>query len=79
MTLALQPVQVASRHDNEGQLVFADGCLVAVLVRLSDLHGKEAGCWFLEVSFEALNDPAPRSFPDLDGALEWIAERLTQA
>jgi hypothetical protein len=37
MTLRLQPVHVATgSSDAESQLVFADGFLVAVLVRLSD-------------------------------------------
>ena len=50
MSLQLQPVLVASEHnDSESQLVFSDGYLVAVLVRLSDLHQEAAGKWFLEV------------------------------
>jgi hypothetical protein len=39
MSLQLQPVQVATgSSDHESQLVFSDGFLVAVLVRLSDQH-----------------------------------------
>lgn len=78
MTLTLQPVEVAARHDNEGQLVFADGRLVALLVRLSQLHEDAAGRWFLEVGFEALDYPSAIDFPDLDAALAWIEARLAR-
>ena len=44
MSLRLQPVQVATNSDDaESRLVFADGYLVAVLVRLSEQHEDEAG------------------------------------
>ncbi len=44
MSLHLQPVRIATgTPDTESQLVFADGFLVAVLVRLSDDHGNMAG------------------------------------
>ena len=56
--MSLQPVQVATgSNDTESQLVFADDFLVAVLVRLSDDHGAEAGMWFLEVGFGRVDDP----------------------
>lgn len=42
MSLRLQPVQVATKSDDtESLLVFTDGFLVAVLVRLSDQHEEE--------------------------------------
>ncbi|MDR7037787.1 hypothetical protein J2X36_002538 [Methylobacterium sp. BE186] len=44
MTLRLQPVKVATGSDDqESQLVFKDGFLVAVLVSLADSHGSDAG------------------------------------
>lgn len=44
MTLRLQPVQVATgSYDIDGQLVFADGFLAAVLVKLSGYHDDMAG------------------------------------
>jgi len=53
MSLQLQPVRVKTgSHDTEGQLVFSDGFLVAVLVRLSQDHEEEAGLWFLEAGFD---------------------------
>src|SRR5688572_29225671 len=38
VTLTFQPVRIATCHDEDGRLVFADDRLVAVLVRLSDEH-----------------------------------------
>ena len=52
MSLRLQPVQVATGSaDQESQLVFHEGFLVAVLVQLSDEHEDAAGMWFLEAGF----------------------------
>ena len=77
MSLRLQPVQVATGSDDqESRLVFSDGFLVAVLVRLSDQHEDGAGHWFLEVGFGPLDDPRPPVFADLDAAQAWIRDRL---
>lgn len=78
MSLRLQPVQVATgSHDTESQLVFADGYLVAVLVRLSEKHERDAGKWFLEVGFGPLDDPRQPTFANLDAAQAWIDNRLS--
>lgn len=77
MDLSLQPVRLASRHDDEGRLVFADGRLVALLVQLSALHEETAGWWFLELGFGAVDHGAHLSFPDLPAALVWIEARVT--
>lgn len=78
MNLRLQPVQVATGSaDTESQLVFADGYLVAVLVRLSDAHEEVAGMWFLEAGFGRVDHPDPPTFSDLDEAGAWIAGRLS--
>lgn len=78
MNLHLQPVQVATgSQDTESNLVFADGLLVAVLVRLSDEHGDEAGRWYLEVGFGRVDDTHPPTFADLSEARSWIAEQLS--
>ncbi|TXN72025.1 hypothetical protein [Methylobacterium sp. WL6] len=77
MNLRLQPVQVATGSgDQESRLVFADGFLAAVLVQLSDQHGEDAGKWFLEAGFGALDDPRSPLFADLDAARIWIEIRL---
>ncbi|MER2249689.1 hypothetical protein ABS772_07145 [Methylorubrum podarium] len=77
MNLRLQPVQIATGSpDGESQLVFNEGFLVAVLVRLSDLHGDKVGMWFLEAGFGRVNDPDPPLFADLDEAEAWIMSRL---
>ena len=77
MTLHLQPVRVAaSSHDTDGQLVFADGFLVAVLVQLSGQHGADAGMWFVEAGFGPTSVIGARLFFDLDAAQSWIDLRL---
>jgi hypothetical protein len=74
MALALRRVRVAAGEAGDGMLVFHDGWLVAVLVRLSNLHEHLAGHWFLEIGFGELGTCGNPHFPDLDGATEWIAE-----
>jgi hypothetical protein len=78
--LSLQPVRIAADGDEEGLLVFGDGRLVAVLVRLSGRHGAMSGRWFLEVGFGPALDPVLRpTFPDLETAQHWIAGCLQHA
>ena len=77
MNLRLQPVKVATGSDDtESQLVFADGYLVAVLVRLSDVHQDEAGMWYLEAGFGPVDDLRKPTFAGLDEAQDWITKRL---
>jgi hypothetical protein len=80
MNLHLQPVQVATgSYDTEGQLVFADGFLAAVLVRLSDFHESMAGMWFLEAGFGRVDTPTRPTFSDLDEAQDWIEQQFKHA
>lgn len=76
MELTLQPVRVATGEGGQGQLVFHREQLVAVLVRLSSLHGEFEGHWFLEAGFGPLSTPESPSFAELDAALAWIKARL---
>ena len=80
MTLRFQPVQVATGSDEaESRLVFDEGALVAVLVQLSDLHGDDAGRWFLEAGFGRVDHPRPPTFADLDEAQAWITRQISDA
>jgi len=75
MKVEFRPVRVATgSDDNEGLLAFAGEQLIAVLVRLSELHADLAGSWFVEATF-GLRD-AHRSFADLDSAQEWLLSEL---
>jgi len=76
MNLILQPVMVDAGEEGEGCLVFAEGWLVAVLVRLSDAREDAAGFWFLEKGFGKLDRPDPPVFSDLAQAEQWIKEHL---
>lgn len=77
MNLRLTPVQVAIGSDgDDSQLVFHDGFLVAVLVRLSDEHEADAGKWFLEAGFGRVDHSRPPTFVDLAEAQAWILDQL---
>lgn len=77
MRITLQPVRVTNECDEEGHLVFADGRLAAVLVRLSDpIHGDAVGSWFLEAFFEGAGWNGHPTFESLDAAQDWVAESL---
>lgn len=77
MNLRLQPVQVATGSDDaESRLVYDNGFLVAVLVRLSGYHGTDAGKWYLEAGFGRVDDPSPPTFADLPEAQAWISRQL---
>jgi hypothetical protein len=77
MTVELKPIEVAS-VDHEGQLIFLDGALVGLLVRLSNLHGNLSGNWYLETGYGRLHDER-LTFPDLNAAISWIDDRLIKA
>ena len=74
--LSTQAVRIGALEDGEGLLIFADDALVAVLVRLSALHGAQAGRWFLEAAFGRLAPATPPAFDDVDSAKTWVGERL---
>ncbi|WP_336486077.1 hypothetical protein [Methylobacterium nigriterrae] len=77
MSLHLEPVRVATGSgDEEGQLVFDDDRFAAVLVRLSDQHGPDAGKWFFEAGVGRLDGPIHPTFADLSEAQGWITRRL---
>lgn len=79
MSLRLQPVQVATgSEDQESQLVFGDGFLVAILVRLSAMHGADAGRWHMEAGFGRIHDARAPTFADLDEAQTWITGHLPE-
>ena len=76
MTFILEPVQIQTGSaDEEGRLVFADGWLVAVLVRLSAQHGSLAGHWYYEHGFGPFNGPTHPIFATLEAAQDWMHQR----
>jgi hypothetical protein len=79
MTLTTKPVRVATGADEDGCLVFNDGRLVAVLVRLSDQHEVAPGQWFYEAGFGPLDGPDHPTFPSIEEAQSYIAERISRA
>jgi|EndMetStandDraft_6_1072998.scaffolds.fasta_scaffold1107710_1 hypothetical protein len=73
----LQTAQIAGYPSSEGELVFADDQLVAVLVHLSEDYGDEAGVWYIEAAFgPALAEPLNPTFASVEEAVQWIDERI---
>jgi CRP-like cAMP-binding protein len=65
--MELQEIQIASKYGRDARLVLMDGALIAVLVKLSDVHANSTGHWFLETGCGALRNKQP-TFPDLQAA-----------
>lgn len=76
MNVRFQPVRMAAEGGGEGRLTYVEDQLVAVLVRLSAMHGEAAGRWFLEAAFGELDGPAHPIFCDLEEAEAWIEAAL---
>lgn len=69
-----QSVRIAAGgDDNEGCLIFANDWLVAVLVRLSQVHEPLTGRWFLEAGFGPIATNHDVTFADLEDAEDWIS------
>jgi hypothetical protein len=77
--LSLQSARIETGSpDEEGCLVFGDGKLLAVLVRLSAQQGDLFGRWYVEKGFGRLDGPAHPTFPDLEAAQSWISARASR-
>ncbi len=78
LELSLRPVPVhTGSGDEDGQLVLANGRLVAVLVRLGDAaHAGLLGAWFLEAGFGPCAQATAPVFCDLDAARNWIRQQF---
>ena len=76
--LLLQGIQVhTGSSDEDGQLVLAEGRLVAVLVHLADrAHDGLVGAWFLEAGFGPCAATTPPVFQSLDAAQDWVRSQL---
>lgn len=74
--LSCQPAPIACGSERlDGQIVFVDGVLVAVLTRLRGEHyGSHEGHWFLEAGFGPCDPTAtkPSPFASLSEAVAWI-------
>lgn len=76
--MEFRPVKVATGSaDEEGRLVFHDGRLIAVLVRLDDAdHGPAIGQWSLEAGFNGVDSAKPPLFANLTAAERWIERQI---
>ena len=62
----------------DGRLLFVDGKLGAVLVRIEDELEEERyrGAWFLEAAFGVFADDGTRIFSTLSDAVAWAERRV---
>ena len=75
MPLAFAPVTLDTRHgDNEAMLVLRDDRLLAIVSRLGEAHGAEAGRWFVEAVFTDLNPAIRETFATLSEVGVRLAE-----
>ena len=74
--IELQPVRLAVGEQTVGRLIFYEGWLVGVISRLTEVHGPDAGRWFLEVGFGPLDGLDHPVFEDLHVARQWVSEHL---
>jgi hypothetical protein len=67
MTIIFQPVTLDGNvYDSDGVLAFRNGRLVAVLTRLSEMHGDLTGQWYMEAMFADDPPPLERTFRSLE-------------
>ena len=63
--------------DRDGVLVFGNGELLAVLVRLTaETHDGLGGSWFLEAGFGYCQCQSAPLFQDLEESEQWIADQM---
>lgn len=70
--VTFQPVEVAVAGQTEGRLVFVDGKLVAVLIKLDVNQHELAGRWYAEAAFNSLERMSDHTFQDLPAVAAWI-------
>ena len=77
----LLPVRVPlDRADMEGALVFRNGHVVAMLVRLAGAdYGVEPGRWKVQATFGLQSFDAPPLFDSLGKAARWFSNPLNEA
>lgn len=74
--VTFQPVEVAVAGQTEGRLVFVDGKLAVVLVKLDIKQNELDGRWYAEAAFNGLERMSEHTFNDLPAVVAWIETRL---
>ena len=75
MAYSFQELALASEWpEEEAVLVFRGGRLLAVLSRLSGVHGELAGRWFVEALFRGQTGSTVPTFAALEDFCSWADE-----
>lgn len=77
--VTFQPVEVAVSGQTDGRLVFVDGKLAVVLVKLDVIQNELEGRWYAEAAFNGLERMSEHTFQDLRAAAAWIETQLGSA
>src|SRR5690348_16862974 len=72
MALRFQPVRLPREADNEALLVMDGDVLLAVVSRLSAIHGEAEGCWFPEMMARDIPLRALEPIARLEDIEAWI-------
>jgi hypothetical protein len=70
--VTFQPVEVAVAGQTDGRLVFVDGKLAAVLIKLGVSQNELEGRWYAEAAFNGLERMSDHTFQDLQAVAAWI-------
>ena len=82
LVIECRPILVnTASPDENGCLLLADGCLVAVLVRVADTsdeqNRKKVSGWQMEAGFGCCAVPVPPLFDILADAVAWVRMQLS--
>lgn len=77
--ITAQLIKVLVDHDDrDGVLVFGDGKLAALFVRLDgEEHGEDRGKWYLEVGFNGCAEHEGPVLSSVDELLAWVDSRVS--
>jgi hypothetical protein len=74
MTPRYECVELRASRDHEGVILFDGNVLVAIIARLSEDHGGDAGRWFIEFLPGMEGQRLPEPFAALPDVVRWIEE-----
>jgi len=77
--IQFEPVATWVHGAEEARLVFVDGKLSAVVVRLGDGYGDLAQSWHAEAAFNGFERMCETTYPDLDAIEKWLEWHLTSS
>lgn len=78
-SVQFKPVDTVVHGVDDARLVFIDGKLGAVVVKLGDVFGDLAHSWHAEAAFNSFERMSEKTFPDLNAIEKWIVKQMATA